>query len=315
MRRSGDGDWPEPGADGAHDWVGWASGDQLPHVVNPASGRIVNTNERVAPPDYGVFLGKDWFGDWRARRVRQLLGDGTHSLDDFAAMQVDVTSIFAQTVLPQLLGRPRHDDLPGRAAALLQGWDGRMAMDLPQPTIFNAWIRRFGTLVLEMHNIPETAAPAWADFVNWVLSPAGASWCGGDCGPLLDQALAESVPRLATQLGPDPSQWRWGTVHIADFADPVVAPFSNRIPQPGDDTTVFRGGMRPGGFEAVHGPGFRGVYDLADLDRSRFIAPPGQSGHPISPHARDLLVRWRDGDGVLIGAGVTGQSGVIHLAP
>ena len=27
MRKAGNGDWPEPGADGAHDWIGWASGD------------------------------------------------------------------------------------------------------------------------------------------------------------------------------------------------------------------------------------------------------------------------------------------------
>ena len=63
--------------DGSHDWIGWASGDQLPHYVSPASGRLVNTNERIAPPDFPVFLGRDWFGDWRARRVRQLLDAST----------------------------------------------------------------------------------------------------------------------------------------------------------------------------------------------------------------------------------------------
>ncbi len=99
VRRAGDGDWPQPGADGAHDWTGWASGDALPHVVNPPSGHIINTNERVAPPDFPVFMGRDWFGDWRARRVRQLLGTATVAAD-FAAMQVDVTSTFAQQVLP-----------------------------------------------------------------------------------------------------------------------------------------------------------------------------------------------------------------------
>ena len=52
--------------DGSHDWIGWASGEQLPHIVAPASGRLVNANDRVAPPDFPVFLGRDWFGDWRA---------------------------------------------------------------------------------------------------------------------------------------------------------------------------------------------------------------------------------------------------------
>ena len=35
IRRAGDGSAPVPG-DGSHDWIGWASGDQLPHIVAPA---------------------------------------------------------------------------------------------------------------------------------------------------------------------------------------------------------------------------------------------------------------------------------------
>ena len=314
IRRAGDGDWPQPGGDGAHDWVGWASGDTLPHVTNPVSGHIINTNERVAPPDFPVFMGRDWFGDWRARRVRQLLGIGKLSPSDFAAMQVDDTSTFAKQVLPALLARPRHDDLPGRAAALLVRWDGRMGMNLPQPIIFNAWIQLFERLVLEHNHIPPNAARPWADMAAWLLTPTGAGWCGGDCGPLLDQALAEAMPPLAAKLGSDPATWRWGDVHIATFADPVIPPLTQHIPQPGDDTTIFRGGSRAGSFTAVHGPGYRGVYDLANLDRSLFIATPGQSGNPISPHARDMLVRWRDGATVTLGSD-TPSGETIDLRP
>ena len=65
IRRAGDGSAPVPG-DGSHDWIGWASGEQLPHSSRPTSGRLVNANDRIAPPDFPVFLGRDWFGDWRA---------------------------------------------------------------------------------------------------------------------------------------------------------------------------------------------------------------------------------------------------------
>ena len=315
VRKAGNGDWPEPGADGAHDWIGWASGDALPHVTDPASGHIVNTNERVAPPDFPVFMGRDWFGDWRARRVRQLLGIGKLSPANFAAMQVDATSSFAQQVLPDLLARPRRPGLPGQAASLLSGWDGRMAMDLPQPIIFNAWIQRFERLALERNHIPSNASRPWADMAAWLLGPRGAAWCGGDCGPLLDQALDEALPPLVAQLGPDPAKWRWGDVHIATFADPVLPPLTQRIPQPGDDTTIFRGGSRPGSFEAVHGPGYRGVYDLADLDRSLFIATPGQSGYPLSPHAHDMMRRWRDGGSVMLEPQTAARDATISLSP
>jgi len=67
----------------------------------------------------------------------------------------------------------------------------------------------------------------------------------------------------------------------------------------GGNYTVNRGAShvnnpeRP--FKDIHGPGFRAVYDLEDLRRSRFIIATGQSGNPASEHYKDLLVEWRDG--------------------
>ena len=315
VRRAGDGEWPQPGADGAHDWIGWASGEALPHVAAPPSGRIVNANERVAPPGFPVFMGRDWFGDWRARRIRALLGDGKSSLSDFAAMQLDTVSAFAEAVLPTLAAVPPSPGLAGRAAALLRGWDGSMAMDAPQPLVFNAWVQRFERDVLARAGIPPNAARPWSEFVAWVLSPAGAGWCGGSCVPLLATALQEAVEPLAAAYGPDPAAWRWGAAHVATFADPMLPALSARIAQPGDDTTVYRGGTRPGSFESVHGPGYRGAYDLADLDRSLFMAAPGQSGHPLSRHAQDLMRRWRDGAGLTLGPQPTHVEATLRLEP
>jgi penicillin G amidase len=309
------GDWPEPGADGAHDWVGWASGNDLPHVVDPPSGRIVNANERVAPPDFPVFMGRDWFGDWRAQRIRALLGDGEHSVADFTAMQVDVVDVFAQGLLPTLRAVPHKDDLAGHAAGLLDIWNGAMTMDAPQPLIFNAWMRRFEDDVLTRNGIPTGAARPSAEFIAWVLSPAGASWCGTPCSPVLDTALHEAVTELAAQYGQDSAAWRWGTAHVATFADAVIPPLSVHIPQPGDATTIFVGGMRANNFDAVHGPGYRGVYDLADLDRSVMMTAPGQSGRPFNRHAYDLLQRWRDGVGITLGPNPGQIEATLHLVP
>jgi penicillin amidase len=50
-------------------------------------------------------------------------------------------------------------------------------------------------------------------------------------------------------------------------------------------------GSRP--FEAIHGAGYRGVYDFSDLDNSRFAMPLGQSGNMLSPWARNFVQRWQ----------------------
>ena len=46
-------------------------------------------------------------------------------------------------------------------------------------------------------------------------------------------------------------------------------------------------------FDAVHGAGYRGVYDFSDLDNSRFAMPLGQSGNMLSPWARNFVDRWQ----------------------
>jgi penicillin G amidase len=322
IRRAGDGAAPAPG-DGSHDWVGWASGDQLPHYVSPASGRLVNTNERIAPPDFPVYLGRDWFGDWRARRVRELL-DGSDRLTaaDFARMQTDVESIFARQVLPALHEVPPQPDIAGKAQALLKGWDGAMTMDAPQPLIFNGWINQFYALVLRKAGISLADGGPIPDFVAFVLAPAGAHWCGGDCNAPLAEALKTAAEELSARFGSDPAAWRWGTAHQAVFAHPVLraipvlgALTTLTIPSPGDDTTVDRGGPRFSDFSSVHGASYRGVYDLADLDRSLFIVTPGQSGNPLGRLSRNFMTRWRDGATITIGPQPAGIAATVHLTP
>ena len=323
IRRAGDGTVPVDGADGAHDWTGFAGGNALPRIVGPATGRLVNANERVAGPDFPVFMGADWFGDWRARRIRQMLeAKGTYDTASFAAMQVDTVSSFAVQILPTLRATHPLDDASERAIALLSRWDGAMRANLAQPLVFNAWVRQFEAMVLERAGVPAGATGTRADLVARVLSPAGAAWCGGDCGPLLARSLQAAVAGIAAVQGPLPRDWLWGSVHQAIFSHPLLGTLpvlgrltTSRIAQPGDDTTVYRGGMRGDSWASVHGAGYRGVYDLQDLDRSLFALTPGQSGNPFRGAATSLMTRWRDGTSILLGSRPTAVADSIGLTP
>ena len=44
-----------------------------------------------------------------------------------------------------------------------------------------------------------------------------------------------------------------------------------------------------------NGAFYRAVYDLGDLRRSLWMAVPGQSGQPASPHYADLIQAWLAG--------------------
>jgi penicillin amidase len=315
IRAAGDGAAPVAGTDGAHDWVGYASGAQLPHYVAPASFRLVNANDRIAPENFPVFLGRDAYGDWRARRIRAMLQSKERpTVLDFTAMQTDVVSDYAARLLPALRAVTPADPLSAKAIDLLAAWDGAMRMDLPQPLIFNAWLDQFHNDIFAAHglDIASRAASPAPEFTAFVVqatgTPTGAWWCAESCGALLRRSLAHAMTTLAQRFGPDPASWRWGAAHHTVFADqalsavPILGALTTaEVESSGDDSTVGQAGMAAGSFNAVHGASFRGVYDLADLDRSRFVVAPGQSGNPISRNARDFVTRWRAGDTITLG--------------
>jgi penicillin amidase len=276
-----------------------------------------------------VFLGRDNYGDWRARRIRTMLSAAPRpSVVDFAAMQTDVTSAYAAQILPRLRAVPPADALSASALNLLSNWDGAMREDQPQPLIFNAWIAQFRRDVFAQHGLGPTvgAASPPAEFVAFVIAgaetPSGKWWCGGNCDRMLSAALTTATASLGPVYGPDPALWRWGRAHHALFADqalsgiPLLGPLTTAaLATGGDDSTVGRAGMAPGSFDAVHGASYRAVYDLADLDRSRFMMAPGQSGNMFAQHARDFLRRWGAGEAITIGPDADHVSATLTVRP
>ncbi len=99
--------------------------------------------------------------------------------------------------------------------------------------------------------------------------------------------------------------WHWGREHVTILKHKVFShvPFLNAmsnlsIASSGDFYTLDRGGSfdpspeHP--FVRTHGGGYRGIYDLADPAKSRFMIATGQSGHILSQHYGDLTPLWND---------------------
>ena len=262
IRRSGDGSAPVDGASGAFDWTGFAQGQQLPHASAPPSGRLVNANEPVAGADFPVFMGRDAFGDWRARRIRALLDAHPRAtVTDFVGMQDDVTDLAANDLLPTLRAVRASTPLAGKALALLTGWNGVMARELPQPLIFNAWTQRFWLDLLGRNGVPSSLSSPRMELLAAVLVGHDTRLCDDQCGAMLQSALERSVADLARTEGNDPAAWRWGRLHRAVFAHPLLG----RMPVLGRLTTRRLSGAQ-----------------LRDLDRRRARRWPLRHRH--RPH-------------------------------
>lgn len=308
LRRAGDGAWPVPGWDGSHDWQGFAPWEALPHIVNPPSGMLANANNRIVPPGFQPLISRDWFADNRFLRIMATLhGTPRHRIEGFAALQNDAVSLPARRDGAAMRAGLTPSEARARAAlALLEGWDGTMDARRPEPLIWAAWTQAFIARVLgEAGVAPGEWREHAAEFLHFVLTE-GAHWCGGDCRPWREATLAEALARLAASQGDDPAAWRWGAVHVVHPEHPLLRLIPGigwfafpAEPLSGDASTVLRAAPRgsgPSPFEAVHGAGYRAVYDLADPARARFALAGGQSGHPFARHSTDLLAGWARGE-------------------
>jgi penicillin G amidase len=340
IRKSGDGATPAPGWTGSHDWRGFIPYDDLPAVLNPASGRIVNANHRVIGKSYRYDLGRFTTPSYRAERIYQML-DATpqpYGLDSFAAMQLDIVSLMARDLVPLMTRIAPGDERARRALALLRGWNLKMARDRPEPLIFIAWLRTFNRLLYgdELGNALPSYWGLRPLFVRNVLK-RDAKWCDDrssakveTCDAVLETSLSKTLDELEAAHGGDLDAWRWGDDHYALFSHPLFGRIAGlrrladiRIASDGGAYTVNRAQHRSNDrdkpFASVHGPGYRAIYDLADLDRSRFIQATGQSGNLLSGNYRDLTRAWRDGGYISIpesrARALDGAIGVLILKP
>ena len=314
VRKKGWGLVPRPGWGGETGWTGFLPFEQLPNVLNPAAGRIVNANNRIAPDDYPHFLSFDWDPSYRAGRILDRLQAQPQTLPTTQQIQMDHVSEMARRMLPLMLKVEPADDMGKAVRARLEKWHGEMSRTKAEPLMFLTWLLELNRAIYadELGELFNDYLGYRPQFIRSALTRRQ-EWCDDvrtpekeTCAGRLRFSLKQATDKLTNQFGANPSGWRWGHVHMAYFANPVLGglPWLGKratleTPTDGGNYTVNRGAGRPGDaahpFRHVHGPGLRAIYDLADLAKSRFIIATGQSGNPFSPHYNDMLDDWRDG--------------------
>jgi penicillin amidase len=306
---------PVPGWDAKYDWQGFLAFEDMPQVQDPPDGELVTANHKITPPGYKPFLGVDWFQPYRAERVHALLAQTPrHTLDSFAAIQADVRSRLAVEVLDVARAALPASDAGKRAQALLQGWSGDAVVDSAAPLVFAAWYREL-TRMVYADELGELFPDGWdqrGSFMIPVLKgePGYERWCDDvrtpvreTCPQLASRAFDLAAVDLARRYGEDSAQWRWGKAHFAASDHrpfgffPVLDRIFNVAPETaGDSFTVnvghfvIRNEARP--YANTHSGSLRALYDLSDLDRSRYIQSTGQSGNVLSPWYASFAERW-----------------------
>lgn len=316
MRKSGDGRVPAPGWTGDYDWAGWIPFEELPHVVNPPRGSIVNANNKMVTDDYPYLIAARWPDAYRANRITELLaGQATSSVASMETVQLDVVSLMAKDMLPLLIAHAGK--IPDRALVdALAKWDGTSDRARWEPLLFALWAERTKARLVadDLGPLARDFGGLRPNFLRTVLSGADPSWCDDvttpqteSCDDQVAAAWSDAFAWLKARGVGDVAGAHWGDFHIATFGHlffrnmPVISGLGEQsLPSSGDTYTVNTGSYtnsaarRP--LRHTHGASMRAVYDLSDLSRSQFALPGGESGQITSPHYGDLLRSWRDGE-------------------
>jgi penicillin amidase len=285
----------EPG----HEWRGW---HDMPRA-GLTDGVAVMANQRgpAAP------LGVEFAPPHRADRIAALLAERDRwSAAAMPAIHMDTYLASAAPLLDHLAGLAASDLTP-EAAALrerLLRWDRRMDADSAGAAEFAA-VR--GAVVRRLAAEPAFAAlaspPAYPEvFRPWLaLLPR----VGFALEHLLRAEELYGIDRpetvraaLEDAAAVDAAPGTWGDTHrLAPWR--AVEP-KTPYDEPGlsgDHDCVLCTSAVPGLTDlAARGPAARYVWDLARREDSRWVVPFGASGVPGSPHHRDQLPLWLEGD-------------------
>ncbi|MBT5267591.1 MAG: penicillin acylase family protein [Rhodospirillaceae bacterium] len=336
IRRGGDGFLPGDGASGRGDWTGFAPRSALPMITDPPGGALVQANNRVHPRDPALTLGRRFDAPYRAKRIVERLKAGRVTLDRMTDIQMDAVSGIAGDLgsqLVHLLGITPEGSPERRARDLIKNWDGEMHRDRPEPLILASWVKKLGNRLLadDLGREFATFQPR-ATALLYILK-SEPRWCDDgltglveDCASIARSTLSEALTSLAERYGANIEDWRWGDAHQARFAHPIFSklPLIGRLfitttESDGGNDTVNRGAyssdIEGSIFDHVHGSGFRGAYDLANLERSIFAVPLGQSGNIFAAYYGGDPSGWSNGGHRRIGTKPQSRENILTLTP
>ena len=315
VRRNWDGLLPVPG-DGRYEWDGFLDPDDLPAQINPACGWLASANQMSLPEHYPYRarkLGFEWSDPARYNRLAEFFEQSQQvSLEDCQRLQNEVVCLPARRLGALLAGLDDDDPTLNRALALLASWQGCLEADSGAAALFEIWFTRHLCPAVVDRLVPSQARALLREpdtrIVLEILelpSPHLGDPPASARDALLRSTLVAAVEEAEGLLGEDWSQWCWGHLHTVTFEHPLAMVVNESLrqrlnvgPHPvgGSDLTLNKAAYRSNDFAVTRGPSWRIVADVGNWDDSQVMNAPGQSGNADSPHYRDLVPAWLNGD-------------------
>jgi acyl-homoserine-lactone acylase len=306
-RRDTSFDWTKPvdGSTPATEWQGLLSVEETPHLLNPKSGWLYNTNNwpwSAAGPsspkkeDYPPYVETGGESARGLHAIRVLENKKDFTLDSLIAAAYDGYLTWFEKPIP----------------ALIRAWDETPASNplkaktAEQIAMLRKWDLRWG-----VNSIPTSLAVFWGEDVRRRVSGGGrrAGVSADDnIGKAPAEQLLQSLAAASDRLTADFGTWKtpWGDINRFQRLNDDIAPrFDDAGPSiPVGFTSSQWGSLASFGARAYPGAkkwygssgnSFVAVVEFGKTVRAKAVTAGGESGNPASPHFNDEAQRYATG--------------------
>jgi len=302
-------DWTKPvdGSDPATDWHGLLSVDETPHLLNPKSGWVYNSNDApwsAAGPgslkkeDFPAYVESGGESARGLHAVKLFQDKKDFSLDGLVGAAFDSYLPWFEKAMPALIKAwdedQDSDPLKAKLAdeiKLLRSWDYRWGVDSVATSLAVVWGENISRRVGGEARL--AGLPVY-DYVGSKSTP---------------EQLLQSLEAASQKLAADFGTWRtpWGDVNrFQRLRDDIVPHFDDsKLSIPVGFTSAQWGSLASFGarpypgtrkWYGSSGNSFVAVVEFGETVRARAVTAGGESGNPSSPHFNDEATRYATGN-------------------
>jgi acyl-homoserine-lactone acylase len=306
-------DWAKPvdGSDPATEWRGLLTVDETPHLLNPKSGWLYNSNNwpwsgagssSLKKEDYPAYVETGRESARGLHAVRVLENKKAFTVESLLAAAYDSYLTWFDKPLPALLraydGTPAADPLKQKVAdqiEMLRQWDRRWAVDSIPTSLAVFWGENIE------RRVSDEARKAGLSNEDFIGDHMGS----GASAKTLLESLAAASDRLRNDFG----SWKtpWGDINrFQRLSGDLVQPFSDAGPSiPVGFTSAVWGSLASFGarpwqgskkWYGTSGNSFVAVVEFGEKVRAVAVTAGGESGDPRSAHFNDQAKRYSTGD-------------------
>lgn len=271
---------PAPG-DGEHDWQGLLPAEQMPYVINPKQGWIANWNNKPVSwwPNHDTPVwGRIFRNELLVKYLRDKEKISPQDLEQLIK-HIAIHRIEPHYFIKDLLacgGASTATSIQKRALNFLRSWDGSFLDGSVAPTVYQAWFQELQRELFQSEYgsflSPQFFYTAVQPTLVWnaLRGRTRLDYLKGRTqSDVLWTAFQKAINTLQQERGNDPATWTYRA-------------------------SSFYGQSLPRIFYDNRGT-YLQIVELWQTPRGRFVAPPGVSENPKSPHYSDqhtLAANW-----------------------